>query len=470
MSDNFTRAWPSKSDRLRQQNAVAERIGDVLELLKHEPVAPQADVEAIRASLREFDFDHPIGTVLAAEKVVELMKGGMVHMMHPGYFGLFNPTIVFPGIIADIITASLNPQLAVWSHAAVPVEIERRVIQEVGAPFDQEFKAGHFTSGGAEANNTAVLLALTRANTRFAEEGAKTFKGLPCLYVSAESHLAWHKIAHQSGIGRAAVRLVDTDGTGRMDVTYLTRAVEEDRSAGNTPVFIAATAGTTNAGMIDPLIECANIAEQFGMWFHVDAAWGGAIRFLPEHSAVLNGIQRANSITLDAHKWLAVPMGAGILLCKDNDLLGETFRVTASYMPEGLASLNPYTHSMQWSRRFIGLKLFLSLATIGWEGYRYLLRNALTLSARLTALLDENGWSVVNDSPLAVLCFEDTDRALDLEKVVASVVADGRTWISSVKFEGRRVLRACITSHHTEEENLTDLISALEAARVEQMM
>ena len=255
-----------------------------------------------------------------------------------------------------------------------------------------------------------------------------------------------------------------------MDVTYLTRAVEEDRSAGNTPVFIAATAGTTNAGMIDPLIECANIAEQFGMWFHVDAAWGGAIRFLPEHSAVLNGIQRANSITLDAHKWLAVPMGAGILLCKDNDLLGETFRVTASYMPEGLASLNPYTHSMQWSRRFIGLKLFLSLATIGWEGYRYLLRNALTLSARLTALLDENGWSVVNDSPLAVLCFEDTDRALDLEKVVASVVADGRTWISSVKFEGRRVLRACITSHHTEEENLTDLISALEAARVEQMM
>lgn len=468
MSENLTRAWPSNAERLSQQGAVAERIGDLLDRLQHTPVAPQSDAESIRESLREFDFDDPADTVLVAEKVVEVMQGGMVHMMHPGYFGLFNPTVVFPGIIADIITASLNPQLAVWSHAAVPVEIERRVIQELGAFFGPEFDTGHFTTGGSEANNTAVLLALTKANSQFAEEGAKAFKGLPCLYVSAESHLAWHKIAHQSGIGRAAVRLIETDGIGRMDVVHLARRIEEDRNAGNTPVFIAATAGTTNAGMIDPLIECADIADQFNMWFHVDAAWGGAIRIIPEHSAVMSGIERADSITLDAHKWLAVPMGAGILLCKDNDLLGETFRVTASYMPEGLAALDPYTHTMQWSRRFIGLKLFLSLATLGWDGYRHLLRKSLTHSTRLAVLLSENGWSVVNDSPLAVLCFEDSDRALDLEKVVASVMADGRTWISSVKFEGRRVLRACITSHHTEEDNLIDLISALEAARVEQ--
>ena len=468
MSDEFARIWPPKWERLRQQNAVAERLGEVLEQLAHEPVARESDVETVRASIQELTFDDPIETVPAAERVIELMKGGMVHMMHPGYFGLFNPATIFPGILADLITASLNPQLAVWSHAAVPVEIERRVIQDVAALFGPDFHTGHFTSGGAEANNTAVLLALTRSNPRFSEEGSRVFKGSPSLYVSAESHLAWYQIAHQSGIGRDAVRLVDTDGTGRMDVKHLVRLLKEDRNAGYTPVFIAATAGTTNAGMVDPIVDCADIAEQQGLWLHVDAAWGGAISFLPECSDVLRGIHRADSITLDAHKWLSVPMGAGMLLCKDNDLLGETFRVTASYMPEGMASVDPYTHSMQWSRRFIGLKLFMALATIGWDGYRSLLRKSLRLAERLTTLLGENGWRVVNDSPLAVKCFEDAHRALDLDKIAASVVADGRSWISSVKFEGHKVLRACITSHRTRDSNLDDLISALDVARRQQ--
>ena len=222
--------------------------------------------------------------------------------------------------------------------------------------------------------------------------------------------------------------------------------------------------------MIDPLVASAEIAEKHRMWFHVDAAWGGAIRLLPERAAVLDGVERADSVTLDAHKWLAVPMGAGMLLCKDNDLLGETFRVTASYMPEGMVSLDPYTHSMQWSRRFIGLKLFLSLATMGWEGYRSLVRNSLNLSDHLKTLLSDNGWSVVNDSPLAVVCFEDVEGVLDLNQIAASVVGDGRTWISSVKYEGRKVLRACITSHRTTQDNLNDLIDALSAARRDQSL
>ena len=468
MYDNYNNIFPSNSERLRQQNAVAVYIGQVLELLGQEPVAPETDAESIRESIQSFNFDRPLETVTAAEKIVDLMKGGMVHMMHPGCFGLFNPTTVFPGVVADLITASLNPQLAVWSHAAVPVEIERRVIQELGKHFDPTFNTGHFTSGGAEANNTAVLLALPRANPAFGDEGAGAFRGTPCLYMSTESHLAWYKIAHQSGIGRNAVRLIDTDGTGRMDAAHLARVVDEDRRSGNTPVFIAATAGSTNAGMIDPLVACAEIAEKHSMWFHVDAAWGGAIRFITERASVLDGVERADSITLDAHKWLAVPMGAGMLLCKDNDILGETFRVTASYMPEGVASLDPYTHSMQWSRRFIGLKLFLSLATLGWEGYRSLLRNSLNLADHLKTLLSDNGWSVANDSPLAVVCFVDVEGVLDLDQIAASVVADGRTWISSVKYEGRKVLRACITSHRTTNENLANLIAALSTARNDQ--
>ena len=154
-------------------------------------------------------------------------------------------------------------------------------------------------------------------------------------------------------------------------------------------------------------------------------------------------------------------MGAGMFLCRDSDLLGQTFRVSASYMPDATDGItDPYTHSVQWSRRFIGLKLFLLLAIIGWSGYRAHVERALELADGLRDRLRANNWRVVNDSPLAVLCFVDDsnqdDGDVDPDAIANRVVADGRTWISVTKFENRRVMRACITSHFTTEETLNN--------------
>lgn len=391
----------------------------------------------------------------------------MVHTMHPGYFGLFNPTAIFPGIVADLITAHLNPQLAVWSHAPVAVEIERRVIAELSERFGWPVgeTGGHFTSGGAEANHSALLLALTKAEPGFANGGARAFVRAPCMYASADSHLAWMKIAHAVGIGRTALRLIQTDGQGRMDPVHLRATIASDIAAGHRPAFIAATAGTTNAGMIDPLEACVAIARDYRLWLHVDAAWGGALAMLPEGRAALAGIESADSITVDAHKWLSVPMGAGMLLCRHTGVLSDTFRVAASYMPAGLDSIDPYTHSMQWSRRFIGLKLFLSLATLGWAGYRSLIQHSLAMSAQLRTRLAASGWTMANNSPLSVVCFTHPSGSLDLEAIAARVVADGRAWLSTAQFEGRKVLRACITSHRTSMLQLEQLVRALQEAR-----
>ncbi len=149
------------------------------------------------------------------------------------YFGLFNPSPTFPSILADTITAAINPQLAVWTHAPVAVEIERHVVRTLGSWIGREEDAtfGHFTSGGAEANYTATLLALTRAEpAAFADKGATSFAGRPFIYASEESHLAWFKIAHRNRIGRRAVRLVPTDGSGRMDADALRLMVDQDRA------------------------------------------------------------------------------------------------------------------------------------------------------------------------------------------------------------------------------------------------
>jgi glutamate/tyrosine decarboxylase-like PLP-dependent enzyme len=459
--------WPPYNERVESLAKLGALLNSVVDDLPHEAVAPRCDPAAVRAAIAAFDFDAPYDLLSGARRVIDLLKGGMVHTMHPGYFGLFNPTAAFPGIIADVITAHLNPQLAVWSHAPVPVEIERRVIAEFAALFGWSAAqaAGHFTSGGAEANHTALLLALTRAAPDFAKSGSRAFPGAPRLYASAESHLAWLKIAHAVGIGRDALRLIGTDGQGRLSPPLLRGAIEADLAAGHCPVFIAATAGTTNAGMIDPIIDCAAIARARTIWLHVDAAWGGAVAVLPEGRAVLDGIDSADSITVDAHKWLSVPMGAGMFLCRHPECLGDTFKVTANYMPAGLDSIDPYTHSMQWSRRFIGLKLFLTLVCIGWDGYRTMIRRALLTGADLSNRLEATGWRVVNNSPLAVLCFVDSNEVLDLAEIAARVVADGRAWISTARFEQRTVLRACVGSHLTSAEQLDRLIAALDDAR-----
>jgi len=422
---------------------------------------------SIREHLERYDFSRPLSAETVLDDVVDFLESGMVHTQHPRYYGLFNPSPTFPSILADTITAALNPQLAVWSHAPVAVEIERHVVRTLGSwiGWQEDATFGHFTSGGAEANYTATLLALTRAEPRFANQGAVSFAGPTRIYASQESHLAWFKIAHQTGIGRDAVQLVPTDGSGRMDAAAFRAMVKQDRSAGRVPVMVAATAGTTNAGMIDPLVPIHQIARDNGLWYHVDAAWGGAVCVSPKHRGIMSGIETADSITLDAHKWLAVPMGAGVILCRDGDLLGKTFGIETSYMPEGVAGLDPYSNSAQWSRRFMGFKLFLSLAVLGRDGYAAMIERSVELAETLRDLLERDGWSVVNDPSLAVVCFVEERSSLDPAVVVRRVVESGEAWISVARFGGRPVLRACITSHRTSEADLERLVDALNAAR-----
>ena len=219
--------WPKREERLALQSQLSEQLANALDAIQAGPAAAQCTPATIRAALSTFDFNTPISLTEVTASVIDLLKSGSVHMMHSGYFGLFNPSVTFPGLVADQIASTINPQLAVWSHAPAAVEIERHTIEAVAGRFGWHSAdiAGHFTSGGAEANYTAVLVALTKAFPEFADGGARSLIGQPRLYVSAESHLAWLKIAHQAGIGRNAVCLVGTDGTGRMDVAQLEAAI-----------------------------------------------------------------------------------------------------------------------------------------------------------------------------------------------------------------------------------------------------
>jgi glutamate/tyrosine decarboxylase-like PLP-dependent enzyme len=240
--------------------------------------------------------------------------------------------------------------------------------------------------------------------------------------------------------------------------------------------MIIATAGTTSAGVIDPIDELAGIASREGVWFHVDAAWGGGAAFVPELRAALGGIERADSITFDAHKWLSAPMGAGLCLTRHPEILKRTFGVATNYMPRdaaGLEVVDPFTHSIQWSRRFTGLKVFMSLLVEGWDGYAEAIRHQTAMGDRLRRRLHDSGWAVVNRTPLPVVCF--VDRALwegataeYLEAVCKSVVASGEAWLSIARIgDGNMpVLRAGVTSYRTDVADVDALVESLNRARI----
>jgi glutamate/tyrosine decarboxylase-like PLP-dependent enzyme len=260
------------------------------------------------------------------------------------------------------------------------------------------------------------------------------------------------------------VHLIATDGAGRIDPSTLRRAVTVDCDNGRVPVMIAATAGTTNAGMIDPLAACAEIARASGLWYHVDAAWGGALIASDAGRAALAGIEDADSVTIDAHKWFATTMGCGMFLTSDAGVLSSAFQVSTGYMPSNVAGVDPYVTSVQWSRRFLGLRLFLSLAAAGWEGYGRHVERAIELAALLSEKLVARGWTIANQSALAVLCIEPPPGARDARAIVSRVLASGRAWISIATFEGRQVIRACVTHGETTQDDIVQLVDALQTA------
>jgi aromatic-L-amino-acid decarboxylase len=426
---------------------------------------PTLNIDAFRQELAQFDFSTAQPLTELLDWSIAMLEHGVVHLTHPRYFGLFNPAPTFPAQCADRIVNSFNPQVASSATSPAAVALEAHVIrsmaQRAGFPAGA---GGHFTSGGSEANYTALLCALTRAHPAFGRDGARAFPGQPVFYTSKECHRSWIKIAHQAGIGRSAARLVATDGRGRLSAAALADAIAQDLADGCAPFLIVASAGTTNAGMVDPLNACADLAAQHGLWYHVDAAWGGAIVASQRLRGAVAGLERADSATIDAHKWFATTMGCGMILVRDPATLAATFQVAASYMPSHELSLDPYMNSVQWSRRFVGLRLFLSLASAGWAGHAAHIERAVAQTAQIRRELERRDWSVVNDSPLALLTVVPPPALGDPRTVVERVLKSGRAWVSLARFEEQDVIRICVTHGETTDADVSILVETLHPA------
>ncbi len=451
----------------------------------------------IRADDLRALFEEPIpkkGTPF--REVLELYKERIVpHTMastSPGYFGLMNPTPLPIAIFADSLTSAMNQNQAAASHSPVGSVVEETVIRWLGEATGYGSDcSGHLTSGGTVANLTGLKLALHRSAPEVRDIGLAGLGKRFTVYVSDQAHFSFIRSVDVLGLGRNALRSIPAQQNATVDVTDIRAAVESDRREGMEPLAIVGIAGTTAAGAIDPLDDLADLAEETGLWFHVDAAYGGAAGFSTWYPDLLHGIERADSITVDAHKWFFVPFVAGGILYRESRSGLDAFQAMAGYVPDsqtasGRSPTDYYQCGLAGTRRFSALKVWMAIKQMGADWYSETVNQQLQLARDFAERIKEMPeWQLAMEPATAIVTFryeprqitdaicrggseaESALRKRDVlqQRIAAAVQKDGRFWISSAPVPGGIALRMNIISFLTDETILEAFLESLQALK-----
>jgi glutamate/tyrosine decarboxylase-like PLP-dependent enzyme len=470
---------PDEFRRLGHQavDLLADYLGGLGERPVFTPMTPAERQTLLSETLPEAGLD-------AAGLLERCREQVLTHPMgngHPRFFGWVNSPPAPLGVLGDFIAAGVNPSCAGGDHAAIYLErcVVRWLMELVGFPTEGSF--GLLVSGGSMASLTALAAARHRAAAARGWDvraGGLQGDGRPrlVLYTSAEGHSCVRKSAELLGLGGDAVRVVPTDAAFRMDLGALASAVAGDRAAGFAPFCVSATAGTVGTGAFDPLDALADFCAAQDLWLHVDGAYGALAAAAPEVAERCRGLARVDSLALDPHKWLSVPVECGAVLVRDGQLLRDTFSFVPSYLRteegKGFGGLPWFSeYGFQQTRGFRALKLWLVLQHLGRVGVQRHLARHLALARALAALVDAApDLERLAPVELSIVCFRfvppggDGDpAAVDAlnKRVMEMVQAEGRAFLTNTTLHGRFVLRACVLHYGTTESDLEHLVSVV---------
>ncbi|HXE75625.1 MAG TPA: pyridoxal-dependent decarboxylase [Candidatus Xenobia bacterium] len=425
----------------------------------------------------------------AAERVLREVYGYLsrnsLHLASPRYFGLMNPKPAAAGVVGDALASILNPQMGVEAHAPGGTALERETLGWFLRALGWRRGLGQFTSGGSEANLVALKVALNHRLPEITRRGVRGLHGQPVFYVSEESHHSLEKFADLFGLGREAVRWIPTDEEFAMRPDALREAIRRDRRAGRLPFCVVATFGTTSSGAIDPIAALARLCRRERLWLHVDGAYGGSIILAPRLRRLWSAIRLAHSLTFDPHKWMAMPFPLGVVVIRDAEAAGRPFRVQAAYVPRGKKQIENYQLGVQWSRRFLGLKLWFALQVYGRRAFEEHFSNQIMLGVRFRELLAARPqFATVSESPLPITCFtwleqpRPPHRGLPVESLTKferqmnltlaeEMVRRGWAWISATRVRGVTVMRMMVINYQTLERHLKRLVNDMERLTAE---
>lgn len=444
-----------------------DRLADYLGALPRLPVAPDVSPAQVREALGEAGLPETGGDAgPLLERALALLVGYNRLTAHPRQWGYIIGAAAPAGALADLIAATVNTNPVAWASAPMATEIECQAVRWVGELLGYPAGGGLFTSGGNAANFVGFLAARrARADRDVRRRGVG---GKLTLYVSRETHTWVEKAADLFGLGTEAIRWIATDTGARMDPAALEAAIEADAAAGRTPFLVVGTAGTVSTGAVDPLPRLAAIARAHGLWFHVDGAYGAPAIVAEGTPDDLAGLRQADSLAVDAHKWLHAPLEAGCALVRDRRHLVDTFAYHPPYYARESAAnealVNFHEMGPQNSRAFRALKVWVGLASAGREGYRAMIAHDLAMARRLHQRLAATpgiealtlGLSIVTfryaPEGVAAAAVDEINRAL-----VSRIQRSGEAYVSNALVGGRFALRACITNFRTTEADVDAL-------------
>ena len=397
-----------------------------------------------------------------AEEVLEQVVRGVlpyaVRLDHPRCFGFVPSSPTFPGIVADFLASGFNINSCTWLVSSGTSQLELTVVDWmrswIGYP---ETAGGLLTSGGSAASVEALVAAREAAGHPVR----------PAVYMSDQSHSALKRAALIAGVRREHINLVPTDNDFRMDMAELRRRVAEDRANGLHPVAVCANVGSSSTGSIDPLGALGDFCAAEGVWLHADAAYGGFALVTEDGKKSFDGIERADSMGMDAHKWFFQPYEAGALLVKNAENLESAFAIGHDVLQDtvwGADHPNFADRGLQLSRAARALKIWMSVQTFGMAKFRAAVQNGLDLARRAAEYIEFSAMlELMTPVSLSIVCFrvnpihEDCDEAT-LEsvnrKVLASVFWDEEAFFSSTSLKGIFSLRMCIVNHTTTWEDV----------------
>ena len=448
-------------------------LDDIFDYLEHIRARPvwQPIPDAVRA---RFDAPVPRAPTDLATAHADFMRDVLPFAagnVHPAFMGWVHGGGNVAGALAEMLAAGLNANLGGRDHA--PIDVERQIVRWTAQLFGFPATAsGLFVTGTSMANMLGVLVARADAfGLGVRRKGVAAYRKRPVAYTSAAAHGCIAQAMDLCGLGSDALRLIPTDARHRIDPAALASAIAADRAAGFAPFLVVGTAGTVDVGAIDDLTILADFAERDALWFHVDGAFGALAILAPDLAPRLAGIERADSLALDFHKWGQVPYDAGFILVRDGELHRRTFAAQAAYLrreTRGLAGGSPWPcdYGPDLSRGFRALKTWFTLKVYGTEALGAVISRTCELARHLERRIRATPQlELLAPVELNIVCFR--YRAADADALNVRIVADlhesGIAAPSTTTIGGRLAIRAAIVNHRTEERDVDALVDAVMA-------
>jgi aromatic-L-amino-acid decarboxylase len=452
-------------------------VADLLASMRERPLTSQETATEIRDAL---GADAPLpeeGTAAAAllREATDLLVDHSLYNGHPRFFGYISSGAAPIGILADLLASAINPNVGSWTLSPMATEIEAQTVRWisdlVGFPAGG---GGVLVSGGNVANMLGFWAArAARVGWNVREHGMRA-QGARDLrvYGSKGTHTWIQKAADLSGIGAESIRWVDTDEKGRMDLRALRAQIEADVSAKAVPMMVVGTGGSVSTGIVDPLPELRELCDEYGIWFHVDGAYGAFAAAASEAPPELRGLSLADSVAVDPHKWLYTPMEAGCTLVRDPDALLAAFSYRPEYYHFAEGVQNFFEHGIQNSRGFRALKVWLVLRQAGRQGYRRMIDQDMALARSFHAMAGEHAELEAFTQSLSITTYRfvpadladrTSDEAVSAylnelnEAVLGRIEKSGRAFVSNAVIDGAYVLRMCVVNFRTALEDVAAL-------------